>query len=52
MKYYNISKKYTNIVSDSFINYLSLTTLAFAKQSEPELIRMTKMPGVLVAMGY
>lgn len=26
--------------------------MAFAKQSEPELIRMTKMPGVLVAMGY
>lgn len=34
------------------IVYLSLTTLEFAKQSEPELIRITKMPGVLVAMGY
>lgn len=31
---------------------LSLTTLAFAKQSEPELMRMTKMPGVLMDMGY
>jgi len=26
--------------------------LAFAKQSEPELMRITKMPGVLVAIGY
>jgi hypothetical protein len=31
---------------------LSLTKLAFAKQSEPELMRITMMPGVLVAIGY
>lgn len=32
--------------------YLSLTKLALAKQSKPELMRMTKMPGSVKAMGY
>ena len=32
--------------------HLSLTKLALAKQSNPELMRTIKMPGVLMAMGY
>ena len=39
-------------VSLDFQHFFFLTKLALAKQSEPELMRMTKMPGVLMAIGY
>lgn len=31
--------------------YLSLMKLAFAKEIEPEFIRIIKMPGILMAIG-
>lgn len=34
------------------VGYLSLTKLAFAKQSKPDLTRMMRTPGVLRAIGY